>query len=700
MKTNRTISILLAVLLLCAAIVPGFALDTTPAHAEDECAEYDTLPDLTESKNEVDPEEPAHDVTLIEIADDDGNAYQFLIPSDIAAANAGTVQFIRTGRYVAFPTAWQNAGAGRQTGFFQIRIGDNLYPAFCLQPRVPGPQSGTYAYTVLNQNTLLARTLYYVFGAPGQQYYLDTITVPLSNTSVTGSRRGDSLFVLSHITLALLYGDPYWANGVNATGRAAATAFRDWVQNAPYPPSAEKSFCDPNMQATINIEGARQETPWVTLHADPRNAITIDPRNFGTDVVLHRDRDGEITLHWSDVEIRGGDQLQLRAPLNIAPETHDSGELRGTQTRHWYAIIFNQSASNTQTMGGHTWHADPVRPIRLSVTWQSIIGGMVISKAAETGHVADVAFRVQGVEPDNRHIDRRVTTDHEGNAVVWDLPLGRYRVTEENVPAHYVRPAPQYMTVTQDVLYETRLTFNNILRRGELTIRKLSERGDAYAEGIQFEIVGVDERNGDIVRTVTTGADGMAVVRDLPLGRYRITEETDLPYYQAQPPQYVMVTDEPSAISMVTFTNELIRGRVEGLKINSENHEPLEGAVIGLFASDETEFTEYTAIEAVTSAADGRFAFEDLPFEEFVVREIRPPEGFILSDETFPVTIRYHGQVVEIEIENEEEPEEPEVPKTGDDTRLPWGVLVLSAATLALAIGGVCLYGRKKNKKN
>ena len=84
-----------------------------------------------------------------------------------------------------------------------------------------------------------------------------------------------------------------------------------------------------------------------------------------------------------------------------------------------------------------------------------------------------------------------------------------------------------------------------------------------------------------------------------------------------------------------------------------ENGTGLSGAVIGLFQSDETEFTAENALATATSADDGSFSFSDVPYGNWVLKELESPEGFILSDEIIPVTVEEDGQVVEISLANE-----------------------------------------------
>lgn len=79
----------------------------------------------------------------------------------------------------------------------------------------------------------------------------------------------------------------------------------------------------------------------------------------------------------------------------------------------------------------------------------------------------------------------------------------------------------------------------------------------------------------------------------------------------------------------------------------------LEGAVIGIFKAEETEFTKDTALMTTTSAKDGSFSFAKVPYGKWIVREIEQPKGFVLDEKAYEVNISKAEQVVEIEIVNE-----------------------------------------------
>ena len=109
---------------------------------------------------------------------------------------------------------------------------------------------------------------------------------------------------------------------------------------------------------------------------------------------------------------------------------------------------------------------------------------------------------------------------------------------------------------------------------------------------------------------------------------------------------------EISLPNLINYTN--FRRFLRVVKKNSETGKtiPYAGAAIGIFKVGTEKYTEKTAIQTATSAEDGSFGFEKVPYGTWIVREIAAPTGFVLSEEEFPVTVGKAEQVIEITMVN------------------------------------------------
>ncbi|MBM6801307.1 prealbumin-like fold domain-containing protein, partial [Mediterraneibacter glycyrrhizinilyticus] len=151
-----------------------------------------------------------------------------------------------------------------------------------------------------------------------------------------------------------------------------------------------------------------------------------------------------------------------------------------------------------------------------------------------------------------------------------------------------------------------------------------------------------------LIEIVFCSTEGTAAFQtDLPFGKYYVKEvATDQHYllseetypvdftYQGQDTAVVHISaNEGNAIE-----NELIRGKISGRKVDTDG-EALEGATIGLFSAGTEEFTEDTALMVTTSDEDGVFAFEDVPFGRWIVREIASLEGYVLNEALHYVSV-------------------------------------------------------------
>ena len=277
-----------------------------------------------------------------------------------------------------------------------------------------------------------------------------------------------------------------------------------------------------------------------------------------------------------------------------------------------------------------------------------------------------------------------ITTGEDGTAQSQPLYLGKFQVKEIEFP-HGMADTGENITEVELVyagqeveITETSASFYNQRQKALVTLDKVLEQDETFGIGMNGEITAVTfglyaqeditAADGSIIpadgllEIVSVDENGQAMCKtDLPFGSFYLKElSTDSHYllngetfpftFEYGGPSLAVV--EIAANDGEAITNELIRGEIRGLKTD-ENGTGLSGAVIGLFQSDETEFTAENALATATSAEDGSFSFSDVPFGDWVLKELESPEGFILSDEVIPVTIEEDGQVVEISLANE-----------------------------------------------
>ena len=277
-----------------------------------------------------------------------------------------------------------------------------------------------------------------------------------------------------------------------------------------------------------------------------------------------------------------------------------------------------------------------------------------------------------------------VTTDENGTAVSRELYLGKYEVREVTAPYGMVLNSEPHSVelvyAGQNIaVTETATSFVNERQKVKISLVKSIEQNECFGIGtngemknISFGLFAAEEivsasgtsipANG-LIEIISLNEDGTATVKtDLPLGSYYVQELATDSHYKLSDTKYPVTfayAGQDTAVVKIAANdgkaveNDLIYGSVSGKKVNEDGN-ALGGALIGLFRTDNGEFTKENALMTTTSAEDGSFSFADIPYGTWYVREIEQPTGLVLDDTIFPVTISTDGQVVEIEIVNED----------------------------------------------
>ncbi|MFR9035457.1 MAG: collagen binding domain-containing protein [Ruminococcus sp.] len=273
-----------------------------------------------------------------------------------------------------------------------------------------------------------------------------------------------------------------------------------------------------------------------------------------------------------------------------------------------------------------------------------------------------------------------ITTDENGYAETEPLYLGKYEVREIKAPYGYVlNNEPKDVELTYagqefEVRDTVNTAFENEYQSVRISLSKVMENDKLF--GIYDNDYYTSVRFGLFAAEDITAADGTVIPADgllsevsldenmtakfdvqIPFGRYYVQEIATDEHYVLNGEKYLVNFEymgqdiQNVDIDCGQFVNLLKRGRIEGHKTDDKS-EPLENAVFGLFTADCVKFSRDTAIMTAASDENGCFEFTDVPFGQYIVREIESPSGYILSDKEYAVSISEDGEVIEITAEN------------------------------------------------
>lgn len=273
-----------------------------------------------------------------------------------------------------------------------------------------------------------------------------------------------------------------------------------------------------------------------------------------------------------------------------------------------------------------------------------------------------------------------ISVDENGYGETEPLYLGRYEVREIKAPYGYMlnnEPKEAELTYAGQE-FEVRDTvdteFENEYQRVMIRLSKTMENDELFGIGsngeyknVRFGLFAAKDITasngtlipaGGLISAVSLDENMTAVIAEkIPFGKYYVQEIATDEHYVLNGEKYLVTFEymgqdiQTVDIDCGEFENVIKRGRIEGHKTDDKS-EPLENALFGLFRTDCTEFTESNAIMTAISDEKGYFEFGNIPYGEYVVREIKAPTGYILSDESYPVSISEDGEVIEITAEN------------------------------------------------
>lgn len=282
-----------------------------------------------------------------------------------------------------------------------------------------------------------------------------------------------------------------------------------------------------------------------------------------------------------------------------------------------------------------------------------------------------------------------ITTDDDGVAKSKELYLGKYTVIEKTAPNGYVHNGTKYdveLTYAgQNVsVTSTDISVYNERQKVSVSLKKVMAEDKTFRIGNNGEITSVSfgiyagedikANNGDVIPKdalitfANCDKNGSIVFDcDLPVGfKWYVKEIATDEHYILSDTKYEFDTEyQGQDVKVIdikvnndkAIENNLIYGSVKGLKVDRETQEVIKGATFGLFKSNTTEFTEDKAILTAVTDENGIFNFSNIPYGEYLIKELKPADGYLDNEDVFTVIIKDNEQVIEITAINDKVPE-------------------------------------------
>lgn len=272
-----------------------------------------------------------------------------------------------------------------------------------------------------------------------------------------------------------------------------------------------------------------------------------------------------------------------------------------------------------------TYSASVSDPVKAFLNIKVSYGSAKIVKTSEDGKVDGIKFTVVG-----DGVNQTVTTNSKGEIQVDNLKPGVYTVTEQTYDK-YVPQETHRVTVLAG--QTATVSFNNVLRRGDLTVTKTSE--DGLVEGVKFHLYGTSVSGLAVDEFAVTNSKGVATFKDVLIGSGYTLEEVDTAI------RYVVPANQSAAVEWnketnKSFSNILKKFNVTVTKSDKEagtaqGDASLAGATYGIYKGDQL-------VDTYVTDKNGQFTTSYYVCgDDWSIKEIEPSEGYLLDNASYHV---------------------------------------------------------------
>ena len=319
--------------------------------------------------------------------------------------------------------------------------------SYCLEASKKTPAAGNYTASVIENNVMVRKFLYYGFGGPAQCLFKgQALTDDGLNEEETG-------YLYTHVLLSLAYSGDMCGANIDDLEKAGIGLKSTWqyVEGLP-DPSNGASFSTGNsaaFTAVFDKTNMIQKTDSIKFNASSNETVQLP---LQSNVTIHIEgssaqQTGGTATVW------GGQSFYLTAPLKNSPSDYESVTLNSSAKGKFCALAISSGNSASQTHG--SWAQESIDSLKYSVNWLDF-GYIDLHKksANEIMTNGNTCYTLEGAKygiySENTLVGTLIT-DKNGYAKSDILPVGKYIVKETDASTGYDIDEESYnVTVVKD----------------------------------------------------------------------------------------------------------------------------------------------------------------------------------------------------------------------------------------------------------
>lgn len=319
--------------------------------------------------------------------------------------------------------------------------------SYCLEASKKTPAEGNYTASVIENNVMVRKFLYYGFGGPAQCLFKgQALTDDGLNEEETG-------YLYTHVLLSLAYSGDMCGANIDDLEKAGIGLKSTWqyVEGLP-DPSNGASFSTGNsaaFTAVFDKMNMIQKTNSIKFNASSNETVQLP---LQSNVTIHIE--GTSTQQTGGIAtVYGGQSFYLTAPLKNSPSDYESGALNSSAKGKFCALAISSGNSASQTHG--SWAQESVDSLKYSVNWLDFGYIDLLKKSANENMTnGNTCYTLEGAKYGIYSGDTLVgtlITDKNGYAKSDILPVGKYIVKETDASTGYDIDEESYnVTVVKD----------------------------------------------------------------------------------------------------------------------------------------------------------------------------------------------------------------------------------------------------------